>query len=219
MTKQSVIILHMPRVAAKDREAFVEGRRTEIVEAAVASWAAHGVDGTTMAAIAERVGLTKGTLYLYFPSKDALLEEVMRRFSLRPDVEGVLEALRDQPLEQVIRMLVAAAWSRLRERRDLVSLALRELPGQLPHAKQFLAEVMVPTTSALAAFLEEKLPPGRAETINTLVAARGLISMVVIYFVSQEMLGGSELLPIPEHEATATIVEVFLNGVRGGPAA
>src|SRR5687768_10497255 len=109
----------MPRVAAKDRPAFVEERRTAIVEAALRVWAKRGFDGTTVSEVASEAGLTKGTLYLYFPGKRALLEEAFRRYSLRPEIEGSLERLRGQPLADVVRGLVALVWRGLEERREL----------------------------------------------------------------------------------------------------
>jgi AcrR family transcriptional regulator len=208
----------MPRVAAKDRKAFVEGRRTEIVEAAVRLWAIHGFEGTPMTAVAREVGLTKGTLYLYFDSKLELLDEVLRRYTLRPDVEGLARISADYTLEEIVKLLVQAAWGRLRERKDLVGLLLRELPGQLDKAQHFLEEVMLPTNQLLAQILEDKLPPERTLRINTLVAGRGLMSMVVLFFITQEVLGGNELMPISEDDATSTIAEVFLHGVLGAPA-
>jgi len=209
----------MPRIAAKDREAFVEARRDEIVQAAVRLWAERGFDGTPMSAIADAVGLTKGTLYLYFESKLALLDEVMRRYSLRPDVEGLAAVASELSLEELVRQLVQAAWQRLTRHRDLVGLLLRELPGNLDKAEHFLAEVLLPTNRVLARVLEEKLTPERALRVDTIVAARGLLAMVVAFYISQEVLGGSRLLPIREDAITSTIVEIFLHGILGGGAA
>jgi hypothetical protein len=36
--------------------------------------------------------------------------------------------------------------------------------------------------------------------------------------VSQKVLGGARLLPVPEREVIDTITELFLNGVLGRPA-
>ena len=209
----------MSKIAAADRDAFVENRRTEIVEAALRLWSERGYDATSVAAIAAEVGLTKGTLYLYFDSKLALLDEVLRRYSLRPDVEGMLAALREQPLEDVVKLLVEGAWQRLKERRELVAVLLRELPHHLDKAQRFLSEVLVPTNQAIAAYLDEKLPPARALELNTLVAGRSLLSMILVFFFTQEVLGAKELMPIPEEEATSTITKLFLNGVLGGETA
>src|SRR5512134_341102 len=108
----------MPRVPAKDRPAFLEERRTAILEAALRVWAKRGFDGTSVAEVAREAGLTKGTLYLYFPSKQSLLVEVLRRYSLRPDVEAGLARLRGQPLADVVRGLVAVTWRGLVARRE-----------------------------------------------------------------------------------------------------
>ena len=67
----------MPKVAAKDRDAFVESRQQEILEAALKLFARKGTDATSMEAIAQEVGLTKGTLYLYFESKQAIFEDLV----------------------------------------------------------------------------------------------------------------------------------------------
>jgi len=209
----------MPRVAAKDREAFVESRREEILAAAIRLWGERGFDATSMAAIAREVGLTKGTLYLYYPSKLALLDEVLRRYSLRPDVEGLLAALEDRPLDELVRLLVAATWHGLEQRRPHVKLLLRELPAQIDKADHFLREVMVPINRLLAELLARKLPPERLEKLNPWVAGRSLMTLVISFWATQEIFGASRHVPIPSQEAIDTLAELYLNGIlAGGPA-
>lgn len=205
----------MPRVAAKDRDAFVESRQQEILEAALKLFARNGTDATSMDAIAQEVGLTKGTLYLYFESKQAIFEELVGRYSLRPDVEYLVEHLRDRPLEEVVRFLVEAAWARLNEREEMVRLLLRELPRHLDHAAEFLEKVILPTNRLFADFLERKLGPERAAQLDTLVAGRSLLGMVLVFFITQKLLGGAQLLPVPERNVVDTITELFLHGALG----
>ena len=208
----------MSRVAAKDRPAFLEERRTAILEAAVRVWAKRGFDGTSVAEVAREAGLTKGTLYLYFPSKRALLEETLRRYSLRPDIEAGLERLRGQPLEAVVRGLVAVLWRGLEARRELAGVLLRELPNHPEEARRFLEQVMLPMNRLLARYLEEVLPAERWAVLDPLVAARSLFGMVVTFFLTQEVFGGRELLPIPEERILATVTELFLHGAEGAGA-
>jgi AcrR family transcriptional regulator len=209
----------MPRVSAKDRPAFLEERRTAILEAALRVWAKRGFDGTSVAEVAREAGLTKGTLYLYFPSKQSLLEEALRRYSLRPDVEAGLARLRGLPLGDVVRGLVAVTWRGLEARRELAGVLLRELPNHPEEARRFLEQVILPLNRLLADYLREVLPPERAARLDPVVAARSLLGMVLVFFVSQEVLGGAELLPIPEERILATIAELFLRGAEGRPAA
>ncbi|GGL15196.1 TetR family transcriptional regulator [Mangrovihabitans endophyticus] len=54
-----------------------EGTRRRLKEAAVAEFAEHGPDGTTMARIAERAGINKERLYKYFGDKQQLFATVL----------------------------------------------------------------------------------------------------------------------------------------------
>jgi AcrR family transcriptional regulator len=209
----------MPRVAAKDRPAFQEERRATILAAALRVWARRGFDGTSLEAVAQEAGLSKGTLYLYFPGKQALLEATLRRYSLRPDVEAGLASLRGQPLGAVVRGLVTVLWRGLRERRELVSLLLRELPGHAREARRFVEQVVVPVNRLLADYLAEALPPERLASLDPVVAARSLLGMVIAFFVSQELLGAGALLPGAEERVIGTISELFLHGSGDGRGA
>lgn len=55
-----------------------EERRAEIVRAALAVIAERGYRGASLAAVAERVGLTQQGLLHYFPTKEALLVAVLK---------------------------------------------------------------------------------------------------------------------------------------------
>jgi AcrR family transcriptional regulator len=58
--------------------ARTEERRAEIVRAALEVIAERGYRGASMAAVAERVGLTQQGVLHYFPTKDALLVAVLK---------------------------------------------------------------------------------------------------------------------------------------------
>ncbi|MBE1496489.1 AcrR family transcriptional regulator [Amycolatopsis lexingtonensis] len=55
----------------------VDDTRRLLREAAMAEFAAHGSDGTTVTRIAARAGVNKERLYAYFGDKDALFDEVL----------------------------------------------------------------------------------------------------------------------------------------------
>ena len=58
-------------------------RREEIIDAALLILGEHGVDGMTMARIAEAVGITPGALYRHFDSRNAILAAVVEVASER----------------------------------------------------------------------------------------------------------------------------------------
>jgi AcrR family transcriptional regulator len=55
-----------------------EARRQAILDAALLVFAEHGFEAARLDDVAARAGVAKGTLYLYFQSKDALFEGLVR---------------------------------------------------------------------------------------------------------------------------------------------
>ena len=56
-----------------------EERPQQIIEAALDVFAERGLASARLEDIAKRAGVSKGTIYLYFPNKEALFREVVRQ--------------------------------------------------------------------------------------------------------------------------------------------
>lgn len=203
----------MPKIAASERDAFYEARRTALADVALKLWAEAGFDQTSVAAIAREAGIAKGTFYLYFESKRALLLEVLRRNSLVPNVLALIRDLQTRSLDEAVHGFVRGAWRHLRAHRELLLVALRELPTHLEEAREAVERVVVPTNAALARYLESRIGPQRAGELSAVVSVRALIGMIVVVFLTQDVLGAGRFLPVPEDEITKTIAELFLRGV------
>ncbi len=76
-----------------------------IVEAAAHILVKYGYDAFTTNRVAERAGVSIGSLYQYFPNKDALLSELMRRHvaEIERGVEEMAAHALTAPLADVIR--------------------------------------------------------------------------------------------------------------------
>jgi AcrR family transcriptional regulator len=61
------------------RELQKEARRVAIIDAALEEFTTQGFTATKLDDVAVRAGIGKGTIYLYFDSKEKLFEEVVRR--------------------------------------------------------------------------------------------------------------------------------------------
>ncbi len=84
--------------------AQLENRRHAILSAAERAFARHGFHSTSMQAICREAGISPGTLYLYFPSKVALIaglcerdrteiRDALSRVEVAADVLSALEAM------------------------------------------------------------------------------------------------------------------------------
>jgi AcrR family transcriptional regulator len=65
--------------ANRKQQVVAEFRRSEILTAAAKVFAARGLEAARMDDIAKAARLAKGTLYLYFKSKDAIYEAVVQQ--------------------------------------------------------------------------------------------------------------------------------------------
>ncbi|WP_198972925.1 TetR/AcrR family transcriptional regulator, partial [Xylophilus sp. ASV27] len=71
---------HPPSVEqAPKRERRKEARPGELLEAALDVFVEKGYAAARVDEVAARAGVSKGTLFLYFPSKEELFKEVIRK--------------------------------------------------------------------------------------------------------------------------------------------
>jgi AcrR family transcriptional regulator len=73
-----------------------EERRRDILEAALASFGSKGFNETTVDEIAQAAGVAKGTVYLYFDSKEHLLLALKKDF-----MRGLTDAIADITAEAI----------------------------------------------------------------------------------------------------------------------
>lgn len=116
----------MPLRGKTRRDVLSEFRRAEILEAARNVCASRGFNDVSVDEIAHAAGIAKGTLYLYFRSKDeiywAMLEHVYT--TLHGEVAAGLSS--NATLEQRIRTFVDTKMRRFESHRDLFRLYLTE---------------------------------------------------------------------------------------------
>ncbi len=81
-----------------------------ILEATAQVLVDRGFDRTTTDAIAERAGVSIGTLYQYFPNKEALVDALIKAHAeeLLTVVETALQGCAQASLEATLRALVRA---------------------------------------------------------------------------------------------------------------
>lgn len=108
--------------------------RDAIVEAAARIISERGLDGFSTNAVAERAGVSIGSLYQYFPNKDALMVALIKRQQAR-QLATLADAIDTLPervtLAQAVRRLVQAAMQHHREDALLAS-AIDHEEARLP---------------------------------------------------------------------------------------
>lgn len=86
----------------------------------------RGIDNASIAAIAERAGVAVGTLYNYFPDRDAMFSALFRarRGEMSPRIGEAAKQAESLPFEQRLRTYTRAVFSVFDAHRPFVRLAL-----------------------------------------------------------------------------------------------
>lgn len=116
---------HTPRTHLV-RNSRVLRRADEIIDAAARVFAERGYHGTTTQAIADVLGMRQASLYYYFPSKEAALEEVCAR-GTDGFVEGAERVIKlDVPPLEKLTLLIAAHLAPIDTMPDYVRVFINE---------------------------------------------------------------------------------------------
>jgi TetR/AcrR family fatty acid metabolism transcriptional regulator len=99
----------MTKNSATKEELVREFRMREILEAACRVVARHGFQGATIDRVAEEAGIAKGTVYLYFHTKEELLKAAVEQ-GIQTFTDQVRAAVEEvhAPLEKLCRLVDAS---------------------------------------------------------------------------------------------------------------
>ncbi len=171
-------------------------RRDEILEAAAYCFSETGYDATTMRDIAAKKGMLAGSIYYYFPSKEALLiavhEEAVRRIktcveaAIREDGDpwtklqsasaAYLEALSSEDrfarvvVTEFPRQRMARIRTKLIKHRDAFEDVFRTLVGNLPLADHLNRRLWRIGLLSMLAWTMVWFRPGQGKTAQSLAA-------------------------------------------------
>ncbi|MGR3761854.1 TetR/AcrR family transcriptional regulator [Roseobacteraceae bacterium NS-SX3] len=198
--------MHAPRKQAS--QARSRATQEAIVEAAARILEALGSAGLTTNAIAARAGVSIGSLYQYFPNKEAVLAAVLRakRAELLAWMRAAADQHRDAPPEAALRALLAAGMRHQFERPRLALEAeYAEQHLQLAEETAALADEM----AHLVLETVRQLQPaaGLQEARDVVAIAKGIINAAA--FSSEA--GGPDLAARVERAVRGYLRETPLN--------
>jgi AcrR family transcriptional regulator len=177
-----------------------EARPEEILEAALVAFNERGFDGARMEDIAKRAGLSKAAIYLYFPSKMALLEALIQAkvAPLAAQVERLAAAGKDSPVE-ALRMVATAAAHKLSDPAVFaVPRLVIGLSGRFPElAKFYRRNVVEKAHAALEVLIDAAIGAGALRGADKDAAVRAFIGPLMFEALWTHVLYGKSAFASP----------------------
>jgi AcrR family transcriptional regulator len=166
------------------RQQQAAARREQLLEVALDQFAEKGVRGSTIREIAQAAGITEGLIYHYFPSKKALLEAVVERYSLNREVMTLLPAVAHLPVREALVELATQFLRVLEGKEKFVRMVFTDA-----HRDEELAEALEGISNQgfemTVQFLQERIDRGELKPHDPVVSLRLLHHTVVWSFLSR----------------------------------
>lgn len=155
------------------RQARAQATVAAILEAAARILETGGAEALTTNFVAKTAGVSVGSLYQYFPSKEAILAELVRemRREMRDDILRALEFVQGKPLPYAMARLIRAVIHHHmhRARRVLVLEHLAERLPPDPDSRALTTEVEEALSDCLTQHGIASAPQAARDVFNLIV--------------------------------------------------
>jgi AcrR family transcriptional regulator len=181
----------MARTPNTKKELVAAFRTREILAAARRLMDNRGMDALTMDEIAQTAGVAKGTLYLYFQSKDELIQALLSQVgeAMAQDLEAILS--KAAPPAEKLRQVAVLLLNYVEKERALFPVYLRELVrskagrGTLPTLQELEERIVSLITRIFAEGIAQKqFIPADPRLLTFLI--KGLGRAVGYYQMTQD---------------------------------
>jgi len=204
------------KVAATRWRRLPEERPAHILSAALESFVQKGFAATRLEDVAQRAGISKGTLYLYFDSKEALLEAVVHE-NIVPFVERAERRMDEYQgsSRDLIAELAHGWWDATYQtpQGGLPKLVLSEASNFPAVARIYFNEVVLRIRKVFARALRRGIERGEFRNVDVDYTVRALMSPFVMGLIWKHSLIKCQIDAIDERRYLDAVLDLVLHGV------
>lgn len=194
-------------------------RPEELLDAALEVFADQGFARARLHDVARRAGVTKGTVYLYFDSKESLFRELVRTKVASSIAAGELFVRAfEGPTHELLVGFIRRYWDVMMRPANarLARLLISEL-GNFPDLARFYLKEVVRVRAVIAAIIERGIARGEFRSVSPTIAARSLQVLCVHLAQHQCFFRSHDEAPLDDAEVLTGIIDLYLHGVLGEP--
>src|SRR5213594_3223651 len=183
-----------------------DARPGEIVAAALDMFGERGFAATKLTDVARRAGVTKGTVYLYFDSKEALFKAVVRE-TLAQSFTGSARELLEQLVREYWRLVGETAVA------GIPKLMMAEAATFPELTRFYYEEVVTRGHRLMAGVIERGIKNGEFRPVNVMVAAKLAMSPLMHAVVARHAFGSCMPEAFDVKKYLDTHIDLYLHGI------
>lgn len=198
-----------------------DARPSELTAAALALFVEKGFAATRLDEVAARAGVSKGTLYLYFPSKEELFKAVIREGMLPLLSEGEeLVGRMPGPAGELFRAIVLRWWEMVGQGPlgGIPKLIFAEACNFPELARFYADEVIRRGERLMAQVLQRGIDTGEFRRFDVEVMVHLLFAPLIMRVISMHSLDCCGVGNVPVEAYLHEYLEVMLRGLGAGAA-
>jgi TetR/AcrR family transcriptional regulator len=174
------------------RERRKEARPGELVAAAFDLFVEKGFAATRSEEVAAKAGVSKGTLFLYFPTKEDLFKAVVMEKAAAPVREGMRE-MDDYAgsSASLVHFMMAQWWARFGDTKasGITKLMMSEAANFPELAQFYQAQVVVPARRLICAVIQRGIDSGEFRKVDTNYAMFSILAPLLFLVMWKHSMG------------------------------
>lgn len=174
-----------------------QARPDEILDAALALFLEKGFGATRVEEIARKAGLSKGAVYLYFPSKEALLEGLVHRgvTPIANEALAMIANFRGDPRPLIGQILPMMTQRIFGEALSVPRLILHEALSAPDLAQMYRRAVLDRVLPAMTGLLRQAVEGGHIRQVDPDLTIRSIMGPILIHLLLSEIFDIGTLDP------------------------
>lgn len=182
----------MNETLAPIRRRQKEARPKQLLDAALELFVEKGFAATRAEEVAQRAGVSKGTLYLYYASKEELLKAVIREhLSTRIAAGAALAERHSGSVADLLRDVLSRWWLEVFDSPTagvfkLIVTEVRNFPNL---AEFYQREAIQPGQQLIARFVQRGIDSGEFDAVDVSVVVHSLVLPMVMLCLYKHSLG------------------------------
>ena len=197
-----------------------EARPDEILDAALSIFGESGFARAKIDDVARVAGVSKGTVYLYFDSKESLFREMVRAkvVAAVAECEELVRNYQGSCRELLVELITRLYYGLRNERMARIARLVQAELESFPELAQFyFDEVILRARRLVADVLERGVTTGEFRPEARAFAARGLPSLLVHTAQVQCFFHRLDPAALTDEQALQGLIDLYLHGVLQPP--